>query len=132
MEAAKPYTARITRRTELPNGRVHTTSVTLHAAPCLGETQVLLAEGVLRKLETWFGPHFEHGRHCGWSGVAAQIAMANVAGEMPRVGRTKFSVAVIDVALDSGLDWETSGWLLSMASMDAVPDYLIDFERSQS
>lgn len=131
MDASKRYTARIVRRTELPNGRIHSASVSILAAPCPGETNVVVADPVLRKLAEWFGPHFDHGLHC-VSDARAQIAMANIAGEMPFVGRTSFCVEVVDVELDSELDWQQSGWLLSMASMDAIAEYLLEFERWRS
>ena len=131
MEAAMRYTARIARQTELPNGRIHSASVTIRAAPYPGETKVVVADQVRRKLEEWFGLHFDHGLHC-VSDARAQIAMANIAGEMPKVGRTNFYVEVVDAELDSGLDWQQSGWLLSMASMDAMVDYLLEIEQSKS
>jgi hypothetical protein len=128
MNVSKRYTARIARRTELPHGRVHSAYVIVSAAPCTGGTEVVLADDVLHRLREWFGEHLKHGRHCVWSGGAAQIAMANIAGELPCMGRTNFSVGVVEVELDSGLDGEKSSWLLSMASMDAIAAY---FERSQ-
>ena len=131
MESSNRFTARIARRTELPHGRVHTASVTVVASPTLSEKTVALADDVLRRLRDWFGDHFEHGRHCVMSGVGGQIAMANVAGEMPVVGQTRFLVEVVEVELDSGLGWEESGWLLCMAAMDAIVMYLVEFERSQ-
>jgi hypothetical protein len=131
MEAVKRFTARLTRRTE-PNGRVHFASVTVVATPTSGPTAVLLAEEVLNRLREWFGEHFEHGRHCLASGVVGQIAMANVAGEMPAVGRASFLAEVVAVELDSELDWETSGTLLCMAAMDAIVPYLLEFEHAQS
>ncbi|HEY8504217.1 MAG TPA: hypothetical protein VIL46_06510 [Gemmataceae bacterium] len=129
MEARKRYTATIERRVA---GVVHSASVALIAAPCAGDTRVRLSEEVIEALRQLFGPHFEHGRHCVWSGVAAQIDMANVAGEMPRVGRSRFSVEVVEVQLSSGLGWRESGWLLGAAAMDAVAAYLHEYEAQAS
>ena len=128
MDRLKRFTAHVARRAEL-NGRIQSASVTITAAPNTGETRVVVADSVLQKLRGWFGEHVDHGLHC-IADARAQIAMANVAGEMPLVGRTKFLVEVVDAELDSTLDWQTSGWLLSMASMDAMADYLREFERS--
>jgi len=130
MNGLKRFTARIDRRTEV-NGRIHSASVTITAAPDPVETKVIVADNVAGKLREWFGTHFDHGFHC-VRDAGAQIAMANVADEMPLVGRTKFLVEVVDAELDSTLDWQQSGYLLSMASMDAMADYLREFERSGS
>jgi hypothetical protein len=130
MADVQRFTARIARRTEV-NGRIHSASVTITAAPDPVETKVIVADDVVRKLREWFGAHFDHGLHC-VKDAGAQIAMANVAGEMPLVGRTKFLVEVVDAELDSTLDWQRSGCLLSMASIDAMADYLREFERSGS
>jgi hypothetical protein len=130
MDGLKRITARVARRTEL-NGRIHSASVTITAVPDPDETKVVVADSVREKLRGWFGEHLDHGLHC-VADARAQIAMANTAGEMPLVGRTKFLVEVVDAELDSTLDWQNSGYLLSMASLDDMAEYLRKFERSGS
>jgi hypothetical protein len=130
MHGLKRHTGRVARRTEL-NGRIQSASVTIMAAPNPAETKVVVADSVLQKLRGWFGQHLGHGLHC-VADAGAQVAMAKVAGEMPLVGRTEFLVEVVDAELDSTLDWQESGWLLSMASIDAMAEYLREFEQSRS
>jgi hypothetical protein len=130
MDGLKRFTGRVARKTEL-NGRIQSASVTITAAPNPVETKVVVAETVVQKLREWFGQHYDHGLHC-VSDAGAQVAMANVAGEMPLVGRTKFLVEVVEAELDSTAGWQRSGYLLSMASMDAMADFLREFEEQGS
>lgn len=127
MDGLPRFTARVARRAEL-HGRVHTASVTIVVTPDALATKVIVADGVVQKLRAWFGSHFEHGLHC-ISDAGGQVALAKVAGEMPLVDRTEFLIEIVDVELDSTAGWEASGCLLSMASMDAMADYLRAFER---
>jgi hypothetical protein len=111
--------------------RVHFAEVTVRAGPCPGGSHVLLSENVLIKLREVFGVDFEHQRHCVWSAVSAQIATINVAGEMPLAGAASFRAEVVDVRVSGNAGREISGFLLSMASMNAIADYLEAWENEQ-
>jgi hypothetical protein len=128
MEARKRYTGEVTRRL---GEELHSAGVTLTAAPCAGDTLVHLSEEVLQTLRRHFGPHFEHGRHCVWSGVAIYFAVPNAAGDMPPAGRSRFFAEVVEVRVSSSLGWRESGWLLCSAAMEAAAAYLLEYEASQ-
>jgi hypothetical protein len=66
-----------------------------------------------------------------WAAAAVQIDTANVAGEIPHVGATSFHAEVIGVRVSGNAGREISGFLLSRASMDAIGDYLEDWENTQ-
>jgi hypothetical protein len=119
------------RRTIHRGGSEHFAEVAVRAQPCVGPSEVDLSPEVLDRLREVFGPEFEHARHCVWAAVAAQIDTANVAGEMPHVGATSFHAEVIGVRVSGNAGREISGFLLSMASMDAIGDYLEDWENTQ-
>ncbi len=104
--------------------------VKLTVEPAAGVTEVALGPAVADRLRALFGEHFEHGCQCVLSGVACQIAMANVAGEMPRVGRSAFRAEVVEVELVSSRDWRESGWLLGEAAMAATRQFLFEFEAA--
>jgi hypothetical protein len=78
-----------------------------------------------------FGADFEHHRHNVRAAVAVQIDTANVAGEMPHVGATSFRAEVLRVQVSGDAGREVSGFLLSVAGMDAIGDYLDEWEDSQ-
>jgi hypothetical protein len=128
MEAQRIFTGRKEHRHE---GRIHFAEVTVRAEPCLGASRVELSTEVLSTLREAFGADFEHQRHCVSSAVSAQIATANVAGEMPRVGATSFRADVVAVRVSGNAGREVSGFLLSIAGMNAIADYLEAWENEQ-
>jgi hypothetical protein len=87
---------------------------------------------VLKYLRVVFGSDFEHHRQCVWAAVAAQIATANAAGQMPHVGVTSFHVDVIEVQVSGNAGREASGALLTSAGMRAIGRFLVAWEKSQS
>ena len=76
--------------------------------------------------------NFEHQRHCVWAAVAVQIDIANVAGELPRVGASRFRAKVVVVRVSGNAGREVSGFLLSVAGMNAVAAYLCEWEASRA
>lgn len=112
---------------ERPEGRAQ---VSITASPTTGETEVVLSAVVVDRLRGLCGDHFEHIRQCVWSGVAGQIATANVAGQMTRAGRTGFRAEVVQVELVCTPGREESGWLLTVAAMNAAAAFLLEFEAA--
>jgi hypothetical protein len=128
MEAPKCFTGRKEHRR---GGLVHFAEVTVRAEPCLGESEVVLSEEVLDTLREVFGTDFEHQRHCVSSAVLAQLATINAYGEYPHVGATPFRAEVVGVRVAGNAGREVSGFLLSVAGMDAIADYLTAWEHEQ-
>jgi hypothetical protein len=85
----------------------------------------------LDTLRAVFGPGFEHQRHCVWSAVSVQLATINVAGHHPHAGATSFRAEVVGVRVSGNAGRELSGFLLSIAGMDAIGDYLTAWEQEQ-
>jgi hypothetical protein len=110
---------------------VHFAEVAVQAEPCLGESEVVLSEEVLNTLREAFGPDSEHQRHCVWSAVSAQLSTINVAGDYPLAGATSFRAQVVSVCVSGSAGREVDGFLLSVAGMDAIADYLADWEHEQ-
>jgi hypothetical protein len=106
--------------------------VIVRAEPCEGQTEVVLSTPVLAILRDVFGPDFEHQRHCVKAAVAFQLDVANVAGELPRVGAAGFRAEVVEVRLSGNAGREVSGFLLSVAGMDAIAAYLCARESSRA
>jgi hypothetical protein len=108
---------------------VHFAEVTVQAEPCPGKSEVVLSEEVLDTLREVFGPDFEHQRHCVWSAVSVQLSTINVGGDYPRAGATSFRSEVVGVRVSGNAGREVSGFLLSVAAMDAIADYLTAWEH---
>jgi hypothetical protein len=119
------------RRTIRHAGEEHFAEITVRAEPIFGPREVVLSPAVLDYLRSVFGAGFEHARHCVRAAVLAQLGTADVAGEMPHVGQTPFQVEVVEVKVSGNAGRELSGALLSMAGMDAISAYLVDWENSQ-
>jgi hypothetical protein len=113
------------------DGRDHFAEVTVRAAPGPAPSQVVLSTAALEDLRSAFGADFEHHRHNVWAAVAVQIDTANTAGEMPHVGATSFRVEVLRVRVSGDAGKEVSGFLLKIAGMDAIGDYLHEWENAQ-
>jgi hypothetical protein len=119
------YTA---RRTIWHDGQEHFAEVTVRASPCAPPSQVTLSMGVLEYLRSVFGADYEYQRHNVRAAVAVQTATANVAGEMPHVGAASFHAEVVRVQVSGDAGQQVSGFLLTVASMDAIGEYLDDWE----
>jgi hypothetical protein len=128
MEAQRCFTGRKQHR---HGGQVHFAEVTIRAEPCLGESEVVLSKGVLDTLREVFGDDFEHQRHCVWAAVSVQLSTVNVAGDYPHAGAASFRVEVVGVRISGNAGREVSGFLLSVAGMDAIGEYLTAWEDEQ-
>ncbi len=121
----------IGRKEHRHEGRGHYAEVSIRAEPCPDESQILLSEAVLSTLREVFGSDFEHQRHCVRSGVAVQIDLVNVSGEMPHAGNARFRAEVVEVRVSGDAGREISGCLLTVAGMDAIAAYLVAWENQQ-
>ncbi len=119
------------RKEHWHEGHRHFAEVDVRAEPCLGESRVELSPEVLSTLRAVFGPDFEHQRHCVGSAVSAQIATANVAGEMPLAGAACFEAEVVGVRVSNNAGREFSGFLLTAAGMRAIGEYLEEWENEE-
>jgi hypothetical protein len=128
MYGSRCFTGRKEHRLE---GLVDFAEVTVRAEPCLGESDVVLSEEVLETLRAVFGPDFEHQRHSVWSAVSVQLSTINVGGDYPLAGATSFRAEVVGVRVSRNAGREVSGFLLSVAGMDAIGNYLTAWERRQ-
>jgi hypothetical protein len=128
MEAPRCFNGRKEHRR---GGLVHFAEVTVRAEPCLGKSEVVLSEEALDTLREVFGTDFEHQRHCVASAVSAQLATINVAGHYPHAGATSFRAEVVGVWVSGNAGREVSGFLLSVAGMDAIAEYLTAWEHEQ-
>lgn len=109
----------------------HLAEVTVRASPGEAPSRVTFSAEALEDLRSAFGADFEHHRHNVWAAVAAQIDTANVAGEMPHVGDTSFHAEVLRVRVSGNAGREVCGFLLSVAGMDAIGEYLCAWEDDQ-
>jgi hypothetical protein len=108
---------------------VHFDEVTLKAHPTSGESTVTVADPAVAALREVFGDDVDHHLRYGvTAGILAQIGMANVAGEMPEMGRTSLAVEVVAVRISGNAGRDNSCSLLAIASMDAVGNYLQAYE----
>ncbi len=128
MDTARSF---IGRKEHRHQGHVHFGEVTVRAEPRPGESRVILSEAVLSTLRDVFGEDFDHQRHCVWSAVSAQLSTINVAGHFPHAGALSFRVEVVDVRVSGNAGREVSGFLLSVAGMDAIGEYLSVWEAEQ-
>jgi hypothetical protein len=125
------YTA---RKSIQRNGETHFAEVTARASPTEGKNTVALSADVLSYLKGTFGADFEHQRHNVWAAVATQIRTIDVKGGYARAGATSFNAEVVGVRVSPGAvrDRELAGFLLSVAGMDAIGEYLSAWEETQS
>jgi hypothetical protein len=105
------------------DGRDHIAEITVRPAPGPAPSQVILSAEALEDLRSAFGADFEYHRHNVWAAIAAQIDTANVAGEMPQVGVTSFHAEVVRVRVSGDADGQLSGFLLTVAGMNAIGDW---------
>jgi hypothetical protein len=83
-------------------------------------------------LQEVFGADYEHHRHCVSSAVSAQLATINTAGRYPHAGVTSFQAEVVEVRVSGNAGCQVSGFLLSVAGMDAIAGYLTAWEHEQA
>jgi hypothetical protein len=128
VKASRRFTGRKEHRL---GNLVHFAEVTVQAEPCLGESEVVLSEEVLDTLREVFGPDFEHQRHCVSSAVSVQLSTINVGSDFPLAGAASFRAEVVGVRVSGNVGREVSGFLFSVAAMDAIGDYLTFWEHEQ-
>ena len=103
--------------------------MSVRAEPRLGESHVEFSAEALNTVREAFGADFEHQRHCVQSAVSA--VSPNVAGEMPLAGATSFRAEVVAIRVSPDAGRELSGFLLSVAAMNAIAEYLEAWENDQ-
>jgi hypothetical protein len=129
MDAWQTWTGHCTRRIE---GKIFEATVVVRAWPTDGEASTILALEVAEALDRAFGPEADHYRQGVCASIKVQIAWANVAEEMPAVGRSRFGVEVVQVQPPRNATRPVSEFLLMFASMNAIAEYLRAFEEEQS
>jgi hypothetical protein len=103
----------------------------VRAEPCSGPNQVFLASEVSDLLRKTFGTDaLEFEQRSLQSFVLTQIGSANVAGEMPMVGKTSFRIEVVQILVSGnpGPGRELS-FCLGAAAMNAIAAYLAAYEE---
>jgi|GEM_PF-3295294 len=113
------------------NGQDHSAEVTIRAWPSQTPTAVTLSAEVLKILRSVFQEDFEYQRHNVFAAVEIQIRSANVAGDFPLAGAMSFQVEVVNIGVSGNAGREVSGFLLTVASMDAMGKYLVAWEECQ-
>lgn len=128
MDTTSHFTGRCSR---LFNGRKFTAEVTVMATPIVGrESSVTLSDSVVNEMQEVFGADTEFlERSCLRASLLVQIASANVSGEMPLVAKAIFAITVVSLHVSGHANREMSGFLISVASMEAMGNYLEEFER---
>jgi len=107
------------------DGRDHFAEITVRAGPSQTPTHVTLSAEVLEIIRSVFGEDFEYQRHNVWAAVAAHIDIATrYTAEMPCFGATSFQAEVVRVRVSGNAGREVSGFLLSVAAMNAILEYL--------
>jgi hypothetical protein len=124
MEAQRRVTGRKQHR---HGGKVHFAEVTVRAEPCLGNSEVILSDGVLDTLREVFGVDFEHQRHCVWAAVSVVIDSFDRVAEVAPI-----RAEVVEVRVSGNVGREVSGFLLSVAGMHAIGEYLSTGEDDQA
>ncbi len=119
------------RRTYQRHGREGFAEITVRADEAVPPSIVTLSDLAMDQLRALFGSDVEHYRHCVHAAVSVQIDIINVAGEMPHAGATAFRAEVTNISASMGMDSELAGFLLSVASMDAIAEYLQDWENER-
>lgn len=127
MEARAVYTGRCARRFD---GYLHFAEVDVSATPTIGVSSARLSAEASAALQAVFGADAAFlARYCLRAGVEVQIGCADVAGEMPLVGQTAFDAEVVAVRVSGHVGRERSGFLLTVAAMEAIAAYLLEYEE---
>src|SRR4051794_32705913 len=102
------------------DGQDHFAEVTIQASPGPAPSRVTLSTEALDVLRSVFGADFEVQRHNVRAAVAAHIEPATrYTAKMPNVGATSFHAEVVRVRVSGNAGREISGFLLSVAGMNA-------------
>lgn len=125
MEASRIWTGRRSHRID---DLLFAARVDVLARPVDSDGGVSLSPEVDAELIRVFGAQASHYAQGIAAGVEVQIAWANVAGEMPAVGRSRFQVEVIGVRCSEGAPRKLAEDLFLAASMNAVVSYLLEYE----
>jgi hypothetical protein len=128
MEESQTWAGRSARRID---GQVFEAVVVIRAWPTNGKTSTGFAPEAAAELASVFGPEADHYRQGVCSSIEVQISWANVAGEMPAVGRSRFGVEVVAVQAPRDALRQVSEALLMFASWNAISAYLQAFEIEQ-
>ena len=92
-----------------------------------------LSDETLEVLTSVFGPDFEFQRHNVWAAVAAHLEIATRGtAEAPHGGTTSFHAEVVSVRVSGNAGREVSGFLLSIAAMNATLEYLNNWETTRA
>jgi hypothetical protein len=113
------------------DGQEHSAEVTVRASPGPAPSRVTLSAAALEDLRLAFGADFDYQRCNVHAAVGVQINIANVAGQMPHVGATSFHAEVLRVRASGNAGREVCGFLLTVAGMDAIGEYLCAWEDDQ-
>lgn len=114
------------------DGREHFAEITVRASPGEPPSQVTISAEAIEDLRSTSGADFEFQQRNVRAAVAAQIAIANVAGHLPHVGASSFHAEVLRVRVSCSADREVCGFLLTVAGMDAIGEYLCEWEDVQA
>ena len=128
MDTTRAFTGQCSRPLD---GHKFTAEVTVTATPIVGgESTVTLTDSVINEMQQVFGADTEFlERGCLRASLLVQVASANVAGEMPHVAKATFAITVVSVRVSGHANRDMSGFLISGASMEAMWNYLEEFER---
>ena len=114
------------------DGQDHFAEVTIRVRPSQPPSEVTLATDVLEVLGAVFGADFEYQRHNVWAAIAAHIdGVTRYTAELPHVGKTFFHAEVVRVLVSGNAGREVSGFLLSVAGMDAFGEYLEAWKKQK-
>ena len=102
--------------------------VSVRAVTTDADTSVVLAPEAEAELTRAFGPQTAHFAQGVRSSVAAQIACASLAGDLPAVARSRFRVEVVGVVPPVEAERDMAEFLFFVASMEAIAAYLVAFE----
>src|SRR5262249_17047481 len=105
--------------------------VTISATPTADDSSVKLLAPADTVLRETFGPDADFlTGSCIIAGIRAQRGSASVAREMPRAQQSAFTVQVIGIRVSGNAGRERSGFLLTVAAMDAIGKFLVAYESS--
>jgi hypothetical protein len=113
-------------------GEHHFAEVIVRVYAIEAQAQVVLSAEALDSLRSKFAAEFEAQRHNVWSAVAAHLEiMGKYAATVPHLGPASFRAEVISIELSADLGGDLPGYLLSVASMNAILEYFEAWKESQ-
>jgi hypothetical protein len=129
MEASQTWTGRCTRRVE---SEIFGAAVVVRAWPTDGEASTMLAPEADETLRKAFGPEADHYRSGVCASIELQIRCIGGYEGLPAVRRSRFGVEIVQVQPPRDATRPVSEFLLMIASMNAIAEYLQAFEEEQS